>query len=81
MDWQWIAVIGLGVVLIVGVGFTSAMRQIIKTESPGKVDEARSILENRYALGELDDEEFAHRLQVLNDERKRNRQRKHQPLD
>jgi uncharacterized membrane protein len=42
-----------------------------KTTRKRKNDEAKGILENRYALGEIDDEEFAHRMEVLAGERRR----------
>lgn len=76
MEWQIVAVIGLFVLLVVGVRFTGSMRQIIKSDMGTEVDEARNILENRYALGEIDDEEFANRLQTLNEERHRSRERR-----
>lgn len=78
MEWQLVAVIGLFVLLVVGVRFTGSMKQIVKSEWETKVDEARNILENRYALGEIDDDEFAHRLQTLNEERRRSRERRRQ---
>ena len=45
----------------------SWIRSRYKSESPP--DEARNVLENRYALGEIDDEEFARRMEQLTKER------------
>lgn len=81
MDWELVAVIGLGVLLVIGISLTSAMKQMGRTAGGTKVDEARSILENRYALGELDEEEFGHRLEVLSEERRRYRKRLYQHSD
>jgi uncharacterized membrane protein len=80
MEWQWVAIAAVFVFLVIGVRMTATMKYaMMQTTKPhSRTDEARSILENRFALGEINEEEFAHRMQVLNEERSRKRMKERQ---
>lgn len=70
----WLGVGAIVVLFLVGITWASGMQKAAKPGRRGN-DEAKAILENRYALGEIDDEEFAHRMTVLSEERVRYRKK------
>ncbi len=74
VNWDpvvWIVVGIAGLIVLMLTMVTAVFRFEARMEKPKRPGEAESILENRYALGEIDDDEFRHRMDVLREERRR----------
>jgi putative membrane protein len=65
MGWVWIwpvlVLVGLAILAYVGVRLAQGGR----SAPPGDASTARQILDERYARGEIDEEEYRHRRSTL----------------
>ena len=61
-------VVGIGVLIFAVVRLASQSRDGGKTPPGSPTASARAILEERYARGEIDTEEFTERMKNLNDQ-------------
>lgn len=62
--WLLVLVV-IGVLVFVGVRLASQPRDDSRSAPPASASSARTILEERYARGEIDSEEFTERMQRL----------------
>lgn len=64
MSLMMVVVWGLPIALVVWAVWSSSHRDQLSVKAPPRPD-ADQVLADRYARGEIDEDEFAHRRQVL----------------
>ena len=69
VGWMWVwpvlVVVGLLTLAYVGIRLVLARQARSPTEASGGAGSARQILDERYARGEIDDEEYQRRRDLL----------------